>query len=1410
MFIKKNNHKRVIAFLLSLVMIMTMLPMSAYAVEKSVTDRETESQNYITNNTYKGTEEDTPILEEETLLRDKFTKHYIDADGNRYAVVFPEQVHYSENDSWIEIDNTFSLDKTTNRYVSKNEKFRTQFSQESDSSQLVTIEDGTYKLSWSISFASNTGIGKEQGSLTLSENTNVQKISKVSALVSEVSETALSKVKSKETISELGKAITGIRYNGVLEDKVDLRYSVLHGKVEEDVILNSPDGFTSYTLTVDTNGLDAIKREDNSVAFVNTEGETIFTLGAPWMKDSYVSVSDDIEVTVKQKDDLAYITYAPNLEWLNDASRVYPVLIDPSFKTRFYTSNYEDTYVYTGDSASTTRPTETTMMVGNLSGKQYYAYVKILNIPDLVGGFGADEATLNFWATTTSSPALSVYEVNGDWSTNTITYANQPSASLIKSNQVGVASGSVSKYSVDLTDWLDDVSYEYYSLSDYFNSDEWNGFKIGYTTNTTGNYTQICASEYTTASYRPVITFTYNYWPYGGIEDGAVYSFVNSASNKYLTVDGGSTTNGTNVYQYTKNNSLSQAFRLDYDETYNCFRIRAMCSSDGYGSVLEVPSYSGTINNTNGYTNSNVRIYSCLTAPRDDQEWLIYPHEYGDLYKIVLRADPSLALTSYGASNGTSDGNTSTSAGNVYVSQFTGASNQLWKLESGGIQLINATNIKEVSAEGETYAISEGRTWQSFCCPVNEYGAYVSWWSSNTQSATVDSVGHVTTGTAGIATIYAEIEYEDGSYDTYSCTIYVIVGDGTYYFNNVSNNYRLEYENTTNLSENAVLEAYNSGTGEPTGRFRMFKVKYLGDGIYSMRSMLDCGMGWTRSSSSLVMTTIGPDDSTIPATAKWRIKSNANGYYIHSLYGTSKTITAGSTSGANITLSTYSSTNQLQNWTMNKITESYHGVTLKSETDTLILKDTYDFDAVMYSTYTNTNGEDGFTWSVTNGTGSATINSSTGVLTGTSTGTVTVSVKYEPNSYQDWIAECEVYIYLPAVVLIHGRNDNSFTVWGANSRVYVNPLDPSIKGNNHYNSSLTAATTGTSIAQYTKRLTQELHSYAYNEDIFVSAVFNGEYTGDEDNPYKTTHSEGGNLAYYLVQQGYTINVDLFVFNYPNQDAVVHNANKLNAYLSDVAEYVRTSGSVQEKLSFYGKKSGISTSTPYCIDIVGHSMGGLVARYYIENIGKDENIRKLITIDTPHWGSGLANLSNGVGIFGMHVLCDHDLTTNSKMNGGSNGTTINNCILCGASSYTISDELNYDAYRTTKYYAIAGLDYNSSASDSNNLSFEMSTDFSTFDEIYDELQEASGNKLYKSILGIKDNINIKSEGDNVVGFLSQIGCTESGDGSPDKQIVFERIFVNVDANGGNSMTDHFHGKMPHRQVVMEQVMDFLSD
>ena len=39
-----------------------------------------------------------------------------------------------------------------------------------------------------------------------------------------------------------------------------------------------------------------------------------------------------------------------------------------------------------------------------------------------------------------------------------------------------------------------------------------------------------------------------------------------------------------------------------------------------------------------------------------------------------------------------------------------------------------------------------------------------------------------------------------------------------------------------------------------------------------------------------------------------------------------------------------------------------------------------------------------------------------------------------------------------------------------------------------------------------------------------------------------------------------------------------------------------------------------------VDIVGHSLGGLIARYYVQRLGGDLRVRTLVTLGTPHSGT----------------------------------------------------------------------------------------------------------------------------------------------------------------------------------------------
>ncbi|MFD7292826.1 lipase family alpha/beta hydrolase [Streptomyces sp. NPDC059897] len=46
-----------------------------------------------------------------------------------------------------------------------------------------------------------------------------------------------------------------------------------------------------------------------------------------------------------------------------------------------------------------------------------------------------------------------------------------------------------------------------------------------------------------------------------------------------------------------------------------------------------------------------------------------------------------------------------------------------------------------------------------------------------------------------------------------------------------------------------------------------------------------------------------------------------------------------------------------------------------------------------------------------------------------------------------------------------------------------------------------------------------------------------------------------------------------------------------------------------------------------VDIVGHSLGGLIARYYVQCLGGDTRVRTLVTLGTPHGGTQVAPLAD---------------------------------------------------------------------------------------------------------------------------------------------------------------------------------------
>lgn len=94
-----------------------------------------------------------------------------------------------------------------------------------------------------------------------------------------------------------------------------------------------------------------------------------------------------------------------------------------------------------------------------------------------------------------------------------------------------------------------------------------------------------------------------------------------------------------------------------------------------------------------------------------------------------------------------------------------------------------------------------------------------------------------------------------------------------------------------------------------------------------------------------------------------------------------------------------------------------------------------------------------------------------------------------------------------------------------------------------------------------------------------------------------SHAYQGTIDFFT-SNGYTLNQDLFLFPYDWRKDISGTKN----FLDEAIQQIKT-------------QTGSSK-----VDIIAHSMGGLVARNYIADASKALNVRKLFTLGTPHLGS----------------------------------------------------------------------------------------------------------------------------------------------------------------------------------------------
>ena len=152
----------------------------------------------------------------------------------------------------------------------------------------------------------------------------------------------------------------------------------------------------------------------------------------------------------------------------------------------------------------------------------------------------------------------------------------------------------------------------------------------------------------------------------------------------------------------------------------------------------------------------------------------------------------------------------------------------------------------------------------------------ITWTSAKPSVATVDSSGVVTGVQMGAeTTVTASV---NGVVErTY--TVRVLVPDGVYWIGSAIEDMYMSAESNS-ISSGVAAELHSLYSGKPNNLLQMWKIKYLGNSLYSIRPMhkldmaLHAGMDWA------TLQTAGTNDASVAASFRWTITVGAGGHAI--------------------------------------------------------------------------------------------------------------------------------------------------------------------------------------------------------------------------------------------------------------------------------------------------------------------------------------------------------------------------------------------------------------------------------------------------------------------------------------------------------------------------------------------------
>jgi len=200
------------------------------------------------------------------------------------------------------------------------------------------------------------------------------------------------------------------------ETGLNVHYVLSGKRLSEQIVLDhAPENAVAYSTLLSTDGLKA-EEKDGRIVFVDESGETIFEILSPIMYDANGEESAEIEVRLIETENGYAYTLIPDAKWLQDESRMYPVVVDPDIKPSF-NGAATDTYI-TSSSPNSDYSGRDKIKIGGDNAYDGLVYFNISSLKNQLGtGDVVLEATINLsrYAQNSGGQYVKAYPIVKDW-----------------------------------------------------------------------------------------------------------------------------------------------------------------------------------------------------------------------------------------------------------------------------------------------------------------------------------------------------------------------------------------------------------------------------------------------------------------------------------------------------------------------------------------------------------------------------------------------------------------------------------------------------------------------------------------------------------------------------------------------------------------------------------------------------------------------------------------------------------------------------------------------------------------------------------------------------------------------------------------------------------------------------------